>query len=223
MVKWEGPGQDAGSREWERLSRGLAACLRGWHGQPFGGLENTKVQQDRQRGWQLLGTKAEGTMHASTLTTSKNIPSPHTPPAPSTPSLPADATPPPPYPPFPQTLQALSSCLERHGAQRVIIFCNKIEACRAVENYLKRHHGKQKQQQQSQQPPQQQSRERNWQQQQGQAQGQRDGRQQAAAAEAVAAGQQEMQVGHLWRRRCVLLGECWLAALLCFVGELMLV
>ncbi|KAI8469617.1 MAG: P-loop containing nucleoside triphosphate hydrolase protein [Monoraphidium minutum] len=37
-------------------------------------------------------------------------------------------------------LKALSACLERHGAQRAVVFCNKIEACRAVENHLRRHH-----------------------------------------------------------------------------------
>ncbi len=35
-------------------------------------------------------------------------------------------------------LQALRSTLAAHGAQRVVVFCNKIETCRVVENGLKR-------------------------------------------------------------------------------------
>ncbi|PNH11413.1 DEAD-box ATP-dependent RNA helicase 50 [Tetrabaena socialis] len=35
-------------------------------------------------------------------------------------------------------LEALSTLLERHGAARTMVFCNKIESCRDVENHLKR-------------------------------------------------------------------------------------
>ncbi|GBF95962.1 DEAD-box ATP-dependent RNA helicase [Raphidocelis subcapitata] len=38
-------------------------------------------------------------------------------------------------------LEALTDALERHRARRAIVFCNKLEACRAVENYLRRSHG----------------------------------------------------------------------------------
>jgi superfamily II DNA/RNA helicase len=50
------------------------------------------------------------------------------------------AKPLPPRRPHPN--QALSAALDRHRAQRVIVFCNKIEACRAVENHLNRRHGR---------------------------------------------------------------------------------
>ena len=71
--------------------------------------------------------------------------------------------------------QALSSALDRHRAQRVIIFCNKIEACRAVENHLNRRHGRPPpavvQQQQVQQQPSWQRQQQQQQQQQEQQQG----------------------------------------------------
>ena len=38
-------------------------------------------------------------------------------------------------------LEALSAALARHRAARAVVFCNKIEACRAVENHLRRRHG----------------------------------------------------------------------------------
>lgn len=35
-------------------------------------------------------------------------------------------------------LDALGRSLSQHGARRAIVFCNKIEACRTVENFLNR-------------------------------------------------------------------------------------
>jgi ATP-dependent RNA helicase DDX18/HAS1 len=35
-------------------------------------------------------------------------------------------------------LEALDACMARHAVPRTIIFCNRIETCRVVENHLKR-------------------------------------------------------------------------------------
>lgn len=35
-------------------------------------------------------------------------------------------------------LEAIDRLLARHRAKRVMVFCNKIESCREVENHLKR-------------------------------------------------------------------------------------
>ena len=35
-------------------------------------------------------------------------------------------------------LQALDGSLRQHGAARALVFCNKIENCRTVENHLRR-------------------------------------------------------------------------------------
>ena len=36
-------------------------------------------------------------------------------------------------------LEALGGVLARHNAPRTLVFCNKLETCRTVENYLVRH------------------------------------------------------------------------------------
>jgi hypothetical protein len=97
-------------------------------------------------------------------------------------------------------LQALSASLERHQAQRVVVFCNKIEACRAVENHLRRHHGRPPPQQQQQGQGQQQWRGQGGQQEQryrqGQEQGQAgwQGRQQGQQQEGVTGSKGKLQV-----------------------------